>query len=208
MKFTSTLLAATAIFAVLAAPAFAEEVTVGDTYFKLSGGALVMEDLDGSSGGVPVEISFDTGWTVSGAVGYYLNPKLALEAELTYLTADFDEGTAGGITVPVEGDISSVLTMVNAHFHPMAGGGFDPYVGGGAGVAFSDVKVDSIGGVPTNIDDSGTDLAVQGTAGVNLALGGGAKIGGQYRYIWTDTGGSNSDELSGHAFTLQFIAAF
>ncbi len=208
MKHTSKLIAATALLTILASPAFADEVAVGDTYFKLSGGALVMEDIDGTAGGTPVELSFDTGWTVSGAIGYHLNPQLALEAEVTYLTADFDQGTTLGVSVPIDGDVSSILTMVNAHFHPMAGGSFDPYIGGGAGVAFSELKVDSIGGVPTNIDDSGSDLAVQGTAGLNLALGGGAKIGGQYRYIWTDTGGNNTDELSGHAFTLQFTTSF
>jgi opacity protein-like surface antigen len=178
----------TAVLSALAAPAFAEEVTVGDTYFKLSAGALIFDDLKGTSGGIPVKIELDTGWTVSGA-------------------ADFDSGTAGGITVPINGDLSSLLTMVNANFHPNPGGGIDPYVGAGIGMAFSEIKVDSIGGVPINSKDSSDDLALQGTAGVNMALGGG-KLGAQYRYIWTDTGGSGSDDITGHALTLHYIFSF
>jgi outer membrane protein W len=197
----------TAVLSALAAPAFAEEVTVGDTYFKLSAGALIFDDLKGTSGGIPVKIELDTGWTVSGAVGYNVNPNIALELELTYLTADFDSGTAGGITVPINGDLSSLLTMVNANFHPNPGGGIDPYVGAGIGMAFSEIKVDSIGGVPINSKDSSDDLALQGTAGVNMALGGG-KLGAQYRYIWTDTGGSGSDDITGHALTLHYIFSF
>lgn len=208
MKHLGKLATAAALFTVLAAPAYANEVKVGDTYFKLSGGALVFEDLKGSAGGVPVKIELETGWTVSGAVGYHLNPNVALELELSYLTADFDSGTAGGGgTVPIDGDLSSFLTMVNAHFHANPGGNFDPYFGAGIGAAFSDLKVNSIGGVPANIDDSSTDLALQGTAGINMALGGG-KLGAQYRYIWTDTGGSSSDEITAHAFTLHYVFSF
>lgn len=208
MKPLFKILATTALLSVMSAPAFANEVSVGDNYFRLSGGGLVMEDLNGTAGGVPVEISFDTGWIVSGAVGHHLSQQFAIEAELTYLAAEFDTGTAGGVSVPIDGDISSFLTMVNANFHPLAGGSFDPYVGAGAGVAFSNLKVDSIGGVPTNIDDSSEDLALQGNAGVNFNLGNGKQLGAQYRYIWTDTGSSTSDELSGHAFTLNFVASF
>ncbi|MBX3446917.1 MAG: porin family protein [Parvibaculaceae bacterium] len=203
MKHLVKLATATALFAALAAPAYADEVKVGDTYFKLSGGALVFDDLEGAG----VSIELDTGWTVSGAIGYNLNPNVALELELTYLTADFDSGTALGVTVPIDGDLSSFLTMVNAHFHANPGGNFDPYFGAGIGAAFSDLKVNSIGGVPANIDDSSTDLALQGTAGINMALGGG-KLGAQYRYIWTDTGGNNSDEITAHAFTLHYMFSF
>lgn len=207
MKQFVKLAAATAVLAALSAPAFANEVKVGDTYFKLSAGALIVDDLKGTSGGVPVKIELDTGWTVSGAIGYHLNPNVALELELSYVTADFDSGTAGGVTVPINGDLSSLLTLVNANFHANPGGNFDPYIGVGAGVAFSEIKIDSIGGVPVNSKDSGNDFALQGTAGANMALGGG-KLGAQYRYIWTDTGGNGADNLTAHALTLHYILPF
>lgn len=208
MKHLAKLMVGAAVFTVMSAPAFAQEVTSGDTYFKLSGGAVVMDDLNGTSGGVPVEIEFDTGWTVSGTVGYNLNPQLALEAELGYLTADFDSGTAGGVSVSIDGDYSTFLALANIVFHPLDGGGFDPYIGAGAGVAFAEIDINSIGGVAVNSSDSSEDLALQGTAGLDFDLGASSSIGAQYRYLWTDTGGSNSDELSGHLFTLQFTTAF
>lgn len=208
MKFMLKLAATTALVAVIASPAMAQEVRVNDNYFRLSGGALVLEDVDGNVGATPTELTFDTGWVASGAIGHQLSPQFAIEAELTYLTADFDKATVGGVSASIDGDVSSFLAMANANFHPFAGGGFDPYIGAGAGVAFSDLSVDSIGGVATNIDESGEDLALQGNAGFDFHLGGGSKFGAQYRYIWTDTGSNTSDELAGHAFTVNFTAAF
>lgn len=207
MKQFVKLAAATAVISAVAAPAFANEVKDGDTYFKLSGGAIIVDDLKGTSGGLPVKIEFDTGWTISGAIGYHLNPNVALELELSYVTADFDSGTVAGITVPINGDLSSLLTLVNANFHANPGGNFDPYIGAGIGMAFSEIKIDSIGGIPVNSKDSGDDLALQGTAGVNMALGGG-KLGAQYRYLWTDTGGGGSDDLTAHALTLHYVLPF
>jgi len=45
------ILATTAMLGVLAAPAFAGEVSNGNTYAKLSGGAIIPEDIDGTVGG-------------------------------------------------------------------------------------------------------------------------------------------------------------
>ena len=208
MKQLSKLVAATALVSVMAAPAFAQEVTAGDTYFKLFGGAVIMDDVNGTSGGVPVEIEFDTGWTIGGAVGYNLSPQLALEGELSYLTADLDSGTAGGVTVSIDGDYSTFLALANIVFHPFADAGFDPYIGAGAGVAIAELDINSIGGVAVNSSESSEDLALQGTAGLDFDIGTGSSIGAQYRYLWTDTGSGNTDEISGHLFTVQFTTAF
>ncbi|MDO8838215.1 MAG: outer membrane beta-barrel protein [Parvibaculum sp.] len=204
MKTFTTAAAAAVLLGAMSAPAFAE----GGLYGKLSAGALILDDVGGNVGGPPVSISFDTGWTVSGAIGSQINENFAIEGELTYLTAEFDQGTALGVSVPIDGTLTSILAMLNANLHPMAGNSFDPYVGAGVGVAFSNTDIKSVGGVPVNADDSSEDLALQGTAGLNMALGGGTKIGAQYRYIWTDTGGGGVDNITGHALTLHLIAAF
>lgn len=207
MKQFVKLAAATAVLAALSAPAYANEVKDGDTYFKLSGGALIVDDLKGTAFGLPLKVELDTGWTVSGAIGYHLNPNVALELELSYVTADFDSATIGGAPVTINGDISSFLTLVNAVFHVNPGGNFDPYFGAGIGAAFSEIKIDSLAGIPINSKDSTDDLALQGTAGVNMALGSG-KLGAQYRYLWTDTGGNGADDVTGHALTLHYILPF
>jgi len=209
MNYLAKLAAGTAMLVAMTAPAMAEELRSGNTYLRLSGGALVMDDIKMSGGGLTGELSFDTGWVVSGAIGYNLSPQFAVEAELTYLTADFDTASVAGVgSAPVDGDLSSFLTMVNANFHPMAGGSFDPYIGAGIGMAFSEVSIDSVGGAPLNRSADSEDLALQANAGFDMNLGNGKKVGAQYRYIWTDTGTSGMDDITGHALTLNFTTTF
>ena len=205
---TSKLLLATALAAVVSTPAFAGKADVGKTYVKLSGGAFIAEDINGTVGATNVNLSFKTGWTIAGGVGYWITPELAAEGEVTYLTADFDKGTAGGSSVNIDGTYESVLTMANVNFHPMADDSFDPYIGAGIGAAFSNLDVKSIGGTSVNISDDSTDLALQGTAGFNFALDQSTSVGAQYRYVWTDTGGSGTDNFTGHALTAHITINF
>ncbi len=205
---TSKLLLTTALVAAVSTPAFAGKADVGKTYVKLSGGAFIAEDIDGTVGATNVKLSFKTGWTASAGVGYWITPELAAEGEVTYLTADFDKGTSGGASVNIDGKYDSVLTMANVNFHPMADDSFDPYIGAGVGVAFSNLDVNSIGGTPVNISDDSTDLALQGTAGFNFALGQSTSVGAQYRYVWTDTGSANADSFTGHALTAHITVDF
>lgn len=209
MNYLTKFAATAAMVVAMTAPAMAEEVRSGNTYFRLSGGALVIDDVDGKGAAAGSKISFDTGWVVSGAVGYNINSQIAVEAELTYLTADFDTISVAGLgSVSADGDLSSFLTMVNANFHPMAGNSFDPYIGAGIGMAFSQLSLDAVGGVPVGVSTDSDDLALQGNIGFDMNLGNGKKVGAQYRYIWTDTSSNTADEITGHALTLNFTAAF
>lgn len=207
MNISKLLLASTMLCA-LSAPAFADTVTNGNTYFKLSGGAIIPEDIDGVVGGTNATLSFDTGWQVSGTLGKNLTDTLAIEGEIGYFSADFKDGTAGGGTLPIDGKVSGVLGFINANFHPLAKGSFDPYVGAGIGVSHAEIKIDSVGGAPVNISDDGTDLALQASAGFNFAVAAGTSIGAQYRYLWTDTGGSGIDAFTAHNITAHVTFAF
>ena len=204
MKASSLVTIAFSAVAMLATPAVANEVQYGNSYAKLSGGILLMEDV--SNGGA--KLSFDTGWMISGAVGTYFSKQFAVEAELSYFSADFDKASVGAASAPIDGDFQSFLAMVNAYLHPMQGNSFSPYFGAGIGASFAKVEVNRIGVVPVNMKDDGTDLALQGLVGFDIDLGAGQKLGAQYRYIWTDTGGGGVDDLTGHGFTLNFSVPF
>mgnify|MGYP003641087049 CR=1 FL=1 len=206
---TSNLLLASAVLCALSAPAFADDVVAGGNYARLSAGIIVPEDLDGDSGGTPVTITFDSGWTASAAVGTWLNDNLTVEGEVSYLAADFKDGTVLGVTVPIDGSFTSTLALANANFH-FAGkaSGFDPYVGGGVGAAFSEVDLKSVGGVAVNDKDSDTNLAAQATAGLNLNLSSGLAIGAQYRYLYIDSGSGSSDGFTAHNVTANVTLAF
>lgn len=206
---TTKLLLASAVLCALAAPALADDVVSGNNYARLSAGVIVPEDLEGTSGGVPVNIEIDSGWTVSGAFGTWINNNLTVEGELSYLAADFKDGTVGAVTVPIDGTFSSTLALANANFH-FGGktGTFDPYIGGGIGAAFSEVDLKSIGGVPVNDKDSDTNLAAQATAGLNLNLSSGLAIGAQYRYVYIDSGSGSSDGFKAHNVTANVTFSF
>lgn len=208
MKFSRILLASTMLCA-LSAPVAAAEISNGNTYAKLSAGAIIPEDIDGSVGATNVKLKFDTGWTVTGALGYWVSDSVALEGELGYLSADFKNATALGVTVPVDGDVTSAFAFANANYH-FAGksAGFDPYIGAGVGIARSKVTINSINGTPVNGSDSSTDGALQASAGFNLAVGSGTTIGAQYRYLYLDTGEDGTDSFTGHNITANVTFAF
>ncbi|MGV8996953.1 MAG: outer membrane protein [Parvibaculaceae bacterium] len=206
---TTKLLLATAMTCALSVPAFADEVSSGNMYASLSAGVLSPEDLDVTSGGTKGTFTFDTGYTASVAVGTWLNNNLTIEGEGTYLSADFDKAEVFGVSVPLDGDFSSALVLANIAFH-LAGKGetFDPYIGAGAGVAFSELKITNIGGVPGNFKDSSTDAAGQLSAGLNLNLSSGVSVGAEYRFIYIDSGSDDTDGFSGHNVAANVTFAF
>ena len=208
MKTTTKVLLATAMTCALSAPAFADEAVSGNNYARLSAGVISPEDIDVTVGPT-VTFSFDTGYTVSGAVGTWVNDNITVEGEATYLSADFDKGESGGVSVAIDGDFSSALLLANAAFH-LSGknASLDPYVGAGVGVAFSKLSIDSIGGVAVNQSDSATDAAAQLSAGLNLSLASGVSVGAQYRYLYIDSGSDDSDGFSGHNLTANVTFAF
>jgi len=209
MKTTTKLLLATAMLCAVSAPAFADEVSSGNMYASLSAGVIAPEDIDVTSGALTATFSFDTGYTISGSVGTWLNDNLTIEGEVTYLSADFDEGELLGVAVPIDGDFSSTLALANIAYH--FGGkasAFDPYVGAGVGVAFSDLSIDSIGGVPVGQSDTATDAAGQLSAGLNFNLSSGVSLGAEYRYLYIDSGDDDADGFSGHNLTANVTFAF
>lgn len=203
LRVTSFLLSS-AVLVALSAPALAAEVSQGPLYGKLSAGAVFVPDIDD---GASDSISFSTGWTVGATLGYRLTDWLAVEGEVSYLDASIDSVSSGGTSVDASGDLTSLLGFVNVNLHPMSGN-LDPYIGGGIGVAHSEVSLDRISYFPVDASDSSTDLAAQGSVGVNYITNGGTSVGAQYRYIWTDTGGDGVDNITAHSLTLQVTVPF
>jgi opacity protein-like surface antigen len=208
MKIQNILLAG-AVLCALSSPALANEVTSGDVYARLSAGAIMPNDTDATLGASTITYSFKSGWTASGAIGVWLNKKFTLEGEVGYMSADFDEISSGGVSAAVDGDVSAVLALANANFHFMGrDAAIDPYVGGGVGIARSSVDVNSIGVFTINQSDSSTNGAAQASAGIDLNLGNGTKVGVQYRYLYIDTEDGDTDGFTTNNFTAHLTFAF
>jgi len=130
----------------------------------------------------------------SGVVGLDMGNGLSVEAELSYQSADLNKltvtgsGSLAGIsasTEDVQGSMSSLAIMANAKLALGRGGGFNPYVLAGLGLA--QISVDGVQetGSASTIDDSGFAFAYQAGAGIMVPLTERASVDLGYRYFGT-----------------------
>lgn len=218
-----------ALVTVIASPVFAEQITAkqGRMYLELELGTVMPKDIGISattnSGGVTTtgsgSFSFDNGYVIGALVGYQHSKWFAGEVELAYSQFDYDSlsgtvsVTSGGSTAAVsgtekvDGDVSSLLSMVNVLVTPPAGR-FRPYFGGGVGLAFFDEEIRSIGGTALNVSNDATALAYQMKLGLDYRVGEGFSVGTSYTYLGADTGTDYSEDFKAHAVFLKGMILF
>lgn len=151
-------------------------------YVSAFAGANFIDDvvLRGLVGGNPqtVELNFDTGYTIGGAIGYNYgiignNVGLRAELELSYSDSDIDQiffsGNGAAAEINVGGDFSSTNLFVNALFDlPELGTDLiTPYAGAGIGVAFTDLN--AIYGPGVVLDSSEENFAAQAIIGASVS---------------------------------------
>ncbi len=146
-------------------------------YVSLFGGASFLQEFDitytdsGTAG--MSDTGTDAGFIVGGAVGMEINPNMRAEVEVSYFKNDVDKLSYPYFSqvFSASGDVSSVNLMANVWFDIDMGGGFTPYIGGGAGVGFVDASA-AFPDPPNNYDEySGSDV------GFAFQVGGGVQYG-------------------------------
>ena len=176
-------LSATVAFASDAGP----YVSVGAGVFTVPDSKLY--DSSGATG--PWQISYDTGYSVNGAVGYEFGANVRTEFEAAYRHADTNSLTPLGGGFHYKSDISLASLLANFFYDVKLSHGFTPYLGGGLGVAFVDIKkgnvivVSPLGGYNTS-NSSDTVFAYQIGAGVTYALTPKVSLDAGYRYFATN----------------------
>jgi len=143
----------------------------GKVYFSVNAGLTLTDDMD-----VPgLNLSFDPGYNVGGAVGYDFG-KFRAEGEITYRSSDLD--TANGAAVTVDSDVSALSFMANGYYdHEMGNSPLTPYVGFGMGVVDSDLNVTG-----TSVG-SETNFAYQFMLGLGYGITPNVVMTGGYRYF-------------------------
>lgn len=151
-------------------------------YISAFAGATFTRDVDlsGLVGGNPqtVELELDTGFVLGGALGYDYGDigngvGLRAEIELSYSDNDIDQiffsGNGPAAEINVGGDFSTTNLFVNALIDlPKFGNEIiTPYVGGGIGIAFSDL--DAVYGPGVRLDQSEENFAAQAIIGASIA---------------------------------------
>ncbi|WP_029007711.1 outer membrane protein [Azospirillum halopraeferens] len=136
------------------------------------------------------EAESDTGWAVSGAVGYALRPWRA-EVELSFRRNGLDTVTVGGRETGGRGDLNQTALMVNGYYDVPTGGPVVPYVGLGVGVVR--VRADGWGvqdparGL-TAVSDTATLFGGQAIVGVSYVFSPDVRLNVDYRYMRTAQG--------------------
>lgn len=124
------------------------------------------------------DIDYDTGYTLGAALGNNFRPNFAMELEYAYRNAGTDE---------FSGDVNSNAFMLNA-LYKFGGfgatGAWQPYVGGGLGVANLEIQDDDVGDFKRD-----TNLAYQLIGGVAYQVTPAWSLNGEVRWFGIDTGG-------------------
>lgn len=125
----------------LSAAAFASDpgpyLTLGAGYMKVTDAKAF--DPAGNAA-ITSEISYDAGYSVGGAIGYDLGVNTRVELEVAYRHSDTDSLSTTAISDKYESDISIWSLLANVFYDIELPHGFKPYLGGGVGVAFVDLK--------------------------------------------------------------------
>lgn len=141
------------------------------------------------------DADLENGFVAGGAIGTHIYQDIVrAEIELSYQSFEFEDATLGNavgpggpipgsINVPLNGDISALMLLVNGWYDIHTGTPFVPYLGGGVGLGFTDVDA-RVQGAPVNIgaDGESTSFAFQVGAGVNYELTENFAIGIGYRF--------------------------
>lgn len=162
-------------FALLLPGAAAAQGQKSSVYMELRAGAAFLTDseLDADLT-ADVDVTYDTGWLVDGAVGYAHESGLRGEIALGYRSNDLDEFEFSGTSVEGDGRLAAFTAMANGYYDfyldKFGAQGFaanlTPFIGGGVGVAILDADDDD-----DNVSsESDTVFAYQAIAGLSYAF--------------------------------------
>jgi len=126
---------------------------------------------DGSVNAAGTNAEYDFGLGIGGYVGFFVQPNVRLEAELSYRANDID--TIGG--VGNGGEVQTTALMANVLFDFELKSEIEPYLGAGLGVADIDYSI---------VDDK--VLALQLIAGAGIRIAPTAQLTVDYRLFLTE----------------------
>jgi len=154
------------------------------------------------------ETEFKAGYLVNAGAGYDFG-NIRAEGVIHYQDNDIDTFSISGVSIPVDGDFSTLAFMVNGYYDFDTGTSVEPFITGGIGWAQISANDVSVLGIPI-MDDDDSVFAWQIGAGVGFALNEQASLDLTYRYFATSDptfdvvggGATVETESGGHNFSL------
>ncbi|MEP5034203.1 MAG: OmpA family protein [Parasphingorhabdus sp.] len=179
----------------LASPALARD---GQWYVGVEGGAMLVEDITSDIGAFSnaSEVDHDAGYDFDGIVGYDFGG-FRLETEVAYKSAAADQLQVGAPGIPtvasgagtfagttdIAGEVNALSFMLNGLLDFGDDDGIQGFVGGGVGVARTEITNIFAG---PYLDDSDTGFAWQAIAGIRAPLSDNWDVGFKYRFFNAD----------------------
>ena len=147
--------------------------------------------------GDPIDtvIEFDSGYALSGAMGYRFRNDFRVEGEIGYRHHKVDKIVFGG-SLPEHDEITNLSLMANAYRDFQTARGFTPYLGAGLG----------IGRVKANWTDGGTNhdtvFAYAAMAGVSVPVADSTSLTIEYKYLGTQDPNLGGADLEYDSHTI------
>lgn len=132
------------------------------------------------------KVGFDAGFAIGGKMGTRIplsdSPSFwGIELDVNAHFPDYTELIYAGYKYPAKGDVS-VLFVTGNVLLGYQGEAFQPYAGGGIGLARADVELKTVDGVPINNKADDTALGWQILAGMDLPINPRLSFFVEYRY--------------------------
>ncbi len=239
------------ILSILAVMSFAtsahsvDKINLGKNFYVgLGGGVISPNDIDSkslSTSGTTFDgatytasadnglfrVSFDSGYQVSGLLGYRILDWLGLEAELSYSNFDYDKLTIGNganitvtrgsttntynanASIDIDGDVSSFSMIFGPVLDYDLSNNFEIFAGGGIGFSSyeEDVKsLDSDTGYASTYE--ATEFASKVKTGFNYFVNDMAHVQFEYGYNYVDSSNEIFESFDAHSYTGRVVFNF
>ena len=191
--------AAALFVALLPYQALAQEAAGGGAYVEARVGMFKPDDNHAKYFGSAPELTFDPGWAVEVATGYYITDYFRGELALAWRQTEVDDLEILSVDQPLDESYIGLFTaMLNGYLEVplvLGGRGVRPFIGGGIGFAYFDVDIETTTGSLT-ADSGNFTFAFQALAGVAFQLTPSIALTGTYSYLGTtDTESGGLDGL-------------
>jgi opacity protein-like surface antigen len=190
--------AAALFVALLPYQALAQEIAGAGAYVETRVGLFWPDDMRGTVFGTTADLTFDTGWAVEVATGYYITDYFRGELGLAWRETQVDDLEIVNVDQPLDESYIGLFTaMLNGYLEVplvLGGRGVRPFIGGGVGFAYFDVDIETTTGSLTANSGNFT-FAFQALAGVAVQLTPSIALTGTYSYLGTTD--TESDGLDG-----------
>lgn len=215
----------------------ADTYSVSNNFYVGLGAGMISPnnvDIDVSAGtyngvtltdGFKAEIEFDSGYQITGLLGYRLNEYLSFETELGYSKFDYDKlnvtvggtATSGNVTATygtgsliVDGSISAFSMIFGPTLDFDVYENFELLLGGGIGFSSYNDEIKSVGGsTGLSYDEDFTDFAAKFKTGANYSFTEQTYLQATYGFNYVDSGVDNfTDDFTAHSFNAKLVFNF